>query len=177
MPLCRRTVCSRSGWSATIISISEGVSTWKTNSYPVLISMVPRFVRQIARHTKKHQCVRMRGGHEAAPGQGVVFPIACSFYLQIIRAPAAGARALCKARFSDRFVARASSPWNSTRARGPCHGDARLPKNLAAHKTFYDWPPLCAPRTIDLFPPAARQAFVSRTRMDWRTPPGSISHF
>jgi len=28
------------GWIATINSISEGVSTWKMNSYPILISIV-----------------------------------------------------------------------------------------------------------------------------------------
>src|SRR5580698_8974641 len=40
MPLCRRTEFSRSGWSATINSTSEGICIWKMNSYPILISIV-----------------------------------------------------------------------------------------------------------------------------------------
>ena len=41
---------------------------------------------------------------------------------------------MCAARFSGKIVARASSPWNATRARCPCHGGVLLPENLATHR-------------------------------------------
>ena len=61
------TVWSRSGWSAeTIIIISEGVSTWKANLYPILISIGLIHPPGTVRNPK-----RKRGPHNELPSLAI----------------------------------------------------------------------------------------------------------